>query len=1176
MARSWTEQQKNAIIATGGSVLVSAAAGSGKTAVLVERVIRRITDENNPASADRFLIVTFTRAAAAEMRQRISDALESLIRQQPYNKALIRQQMLLPSAKICTIDSFCLDLVRENFQYLDIPADFTIADEGEIAVLSRQAMDMTMEKMHQTDVKGDFARLTELLIQGRDDEKITEIIASLYTTAMSFPFPEKWLDSLCEPYDNIRPITESPFIEPLTQQVRETLGYAISLSEGIIAACEGDEMLEKMFLTALTSDKSQYERILALLDSGDWDGARSAAGSFEAIKRGSKPRGMEDTYEILSFTEMRDRCKKAMKALPDLLCCSEEEYREDMEFFRPLVRCLVTAVKTYMEFFSGHKKAKKIAEFADISQMALSLLVRSTDEGWESTDFAGSYADAFDEILIDEYQDTNGAQDMLFTAISRDNLFRVGDVKQSIYRFRQANPDIFIGLKDAYPLYDRDDVTYPCKITLGKNFRSRRGVTDIINFIFSQIMSRDCGNVDYDADEELVFGAAYKEKEGPDTELHIIDTDGLDRYEDSLDKVQARYAAKMIRSMVESGYTVRDGNGERPATYGDFALLLRALGGGKGLCYADIFREEGVPTVVELPGKFLEAAEIKLMLNFLRIIDNPRQDIPLLGVLMSPVFGFTVDDVSDIRIRGKGKGFYSRLLSLGDEEKISGFLHTMREYRTLSVCLSVSDLVEEIYSRTGLPSVFDAIDPTGTKRSNLMLLGDYAANYGAMGYSSLSGFIRFMDSLADKKKDISGSVGFGGKSDAVKIMTIHKSKGLEFPVCILSGCATAMNKRDERENLLVSPRQGLGIIRRDEKTFEEFPTLCHNAVKLSIHRDNMSEELRVLYVAMTRAAEKLIMLYAGDNALGAVGKLSYGISRRRKTFTPYEVAAASSYGQWIIKALLRHPDAAVLREQAGIPSDIVKPCGVPLKVICTTLEEAEKKTAADTDTGSVDTKLLEEIRNRLDFTYQYAPLSGVMSKRAASETDKDFIDRDYFASSVPDFLSEGKLSGAFRGIATHSFMQYADYESASESVTDEIARLKKLGIISDREAEGINVRKVQEFFAGDLAGRILRSPLVMREKKFTIEIPLTDLYPDLTDFPEEKMIIQGIADCAFLEEGKLVVVDYKTDALDSEELFIEKYTSQVMLYKKALTLCTGYEVKETLLYSFHLGKVIAV
>lgn len=1185
MKRNWTPRQKNAIDARRGSILVSAAAGSGKTAVLTERVIQRITDKENPTSIDRLLIVTFTRAAAQEMRERISEAVSSLLKENPGEVNLINQQMLLPSAQISTIDSFCMNLVKENFQLLGISPDFRTADESELKVIKTAAMDMAVESMYK-DGGESFRTLVEVLFRGRDDSSIEETMEKLYQSAISYPFPESRLDEFSKSFADDKSLCESIYGKRIIAHLKEILGYAIESSDEILSAIGNDEILTKMLYDAVSTDKAQCEYIVSFLDEGKWDEARRAVLNYSPVRQGNTPKSLKGDPLTERLTEMRKKNKKRISELSSFMCTSEEEYRDDMNFFLPLMESLVTCTKRFMENFAMLKKEKKLADFSDIAHMALSLLVNETEDGYESTDLAKEISRNYDEILIDEYQDTNKAQDMLFTSVSRNNLFRVGDVKQSIYSFRQAMPEIFLSLKNSFEPYNEEKDSYPAKIILGNNFRSRKGVTDIINFIFSQIMSEESGGMEYGEEDSLVASARYNEKNEADTELHIIDTAKLDKFSENKVVAQAKYAADLINRMIADGYTVKDGDTERRATYKDFAVLLRAVGGDRGVTYADIFRKEGIPAFTEVSGKFLMSNEISLALNILRIIDNPKQDIPLLSVMMSPVFGFTPDEISDLKTETKTGVYeedkradvYTCLLRMKDKsEKVSAFLSRVSFWRNLSLCLSTGELVSEIYEDTALMPIFDAVDKSGTKRANLMLLSDYASAYEKSGYSGLTGFLNFIEKLRDKKQDMSGSLGISQQADVVKILTIHKSKGLEFPVCILSGCSGKFNTMDLNDNIIISHKDGVGLMRRNPETFEQYETLCHNAVKLSLKNDLLSEEMRVLYVALTRAKEKLIMLYADDNPLKAIGTMMNGINPCTQRINPVLVKEAYNYGRWIITALLRHPDAKALREEAGGTENAALYCESPLKVVMSEYEtqsEAEKtvqkKERADED-------FLKLIYERAGYRYKYEALSKVITKRAASEVDRDFIDRDYFASKMPTFMYEGGLTGAMKGIATHTFIQFADYEKAKISVQGEIDRLQSLGVLSEAQANGINVKAVEVFFSSNLAERILTSENVMREKKFTIEVPVGEIYPDEAEVAgDEMMMIQGIADCAFVENGELVVVDYKTDRLKSEEAFREKYASQVLLYKRALQECTGYRVKETLLYSFHLGREIAV
>ncbi len=1174
MSRNWTPSQLDAIGSRRGSVIVSAAAGSGKTAVLVERVISRITDENNPTSADRLLIVTFTNAAASEMRERISAAVDSLLRQQPDNLHLVRQQMLLPAAKICTIDSFCANLVKENFQHADLPPDYKTADEGELEIIAEESVNEALALMYEKGGE-DFRRLSELLFSGNTDSYLASTVRRLYKASRSFPFPSAWLEGLEKSFDE-KDISKTVYGEILIGYLTDCLEYAVGTADYLLSECE-DEDIASIFEKAEKEDKAQYEYILEMLRGGKWDKARAGVLRFKAARRGNTPKHLKDDFYIQSLVAKRDACNKKVKELSKILVSDDEQFRDDMEFFRPLVASLSRTTQIFAEIYSRNKKEKKLADFDDIAHSAISLLVRKTEDGYEITDKARDISESFDEILIDEYQDTNEAQDMIFSSISRNNLFRVGDVKQSIYGFRQAMPRIFISLKESFPLYDREKDNYPAKIILGNNFRSRKGVTDIINFVFDALMSKSCGEIDYNEEERLVPSAAYPDESRLGAELHILDTGELKA--ETAHENQARYIAQLIKQMISEGFTVKDGEGERKASFGDFAVLLRSTKGKSNL-YADVFRKSGVPAFTETGGDFLGSIEVSLALNLLRIIDNPAQDIPLMSVMMSALFGFTVDDMAQLRLDSKYTDLYACLLHSCEKgnEKSLGFLEKMKKWRQMSACLCVRELICEVFEDTGIMSIFDAVDPSGRKRSNLMLVSDYADTYEKMGYSGLSGFIRFVDRVSQSAADLKGSAAAVESADVVKIMSIHKSKGLEFPVCILAGTAGRFNKTDERENFLINLKHGVGIIRRDIDTFEQYGTLCHSAMKLSKSLDSMSEELRVLYVAMTRARERLISVYASKNPEKSLMKCADSINPAFSKISPFLVSSADSHGEWLVTALLRHPGARALRELIGVDESIVLPCASPLKVCLSSLEEERvpESRAADYERVAPDPELMRVLEEKISFRYKYEALSRVMTKRAASEVDRNFVDREYFASAVPSFLSKDGLTPAQKGIATHAFMQYADYERAAVSVEGEIERLREKGIITDSQAKGINVGAVREFFGGELAARILKSELVMREKKFTFEVPINEIYEGTDEFSDEMIMIQGIADCAFLEGGELVVVDYKTDALEKEEQFVEKYSSQVRLYTKALNVCTGYKVKETLLYSFRLGKAIKV
>ena len=1176
MSRNWTQQQKNAIEARKGSVLVSAAAGSGKTAVLVQRVIERITDTEKPTDADRLLIVTFTKLAAQEMRERIAAAIAELIKKDPSDVRLIRQQMLLSDAKICTIDSFCSSVVKENFELLDISSDMRTADEGELALIKKEAVSATVEKMYDGGSE-DFRRLVEILFSGVGDSEVEAAIDRVYEVSRSFAFPENWLRELADAYSPVESAKESIHGKLILERVRYGVEYSISVFSRLLEEIACDEISEKIYENAVGVDIAQCEYILSAINSGSWDEVRTALQRFKVTTKGRTPKELKEDPKILYYAALREYGTENIKKLRELMCCSEEAYKEDVNYFCGAIKSLSEAVLLYSDIYAQMKKSRKLADFSDIMHMALSLLVKNTPQGWERTELAQRISECYDEILIDEYQDTNGAQSLLFEAVSRNNLFRVGDVKQSIYSFRQAMPEIFMSLKDRLELYDPDSENYPCKIVLSNNFRSRKGVTDIINFIFGQIMSRESGDIEYNSEEKLTASAAYEQNGEPSAELHILNTGNAEEYDESAQEYQARYIASQIKQLISRGYTVKDGAGTRPVTYKDFAVLMRGIT-GRGPVYAEVFRKEGIPCFTEVTDSFLASNEIALVLNILRIIDNPAQDIPLLSVMMSPVFGFCTDDIAQIKSVNRKASVYSCLLEKEKDSDVeaAAFLDTLRQWRSMSICLGVGELLSEIYEQTALPGIFDATDSSGTGSANLRLLLDYASVYEKSGFTGLSGFIRFIDRLSSQNQDLSGALNSCKNADVVKIMTIHKSKGLEFPVCILANCGGRFNIRDESRSLILSKKAGIAIRHRDIETFEQFESLPRTAVKYAIHRDMLSEEMRVLYVALTRAKEKLIMIYAGKNTAGAIARCGVDLVRSSKKISPYALSEASSFGQWLLTALLRHRDSDKLREIANIDDSFVLDCESPLKVFISEDEPLADAVESISSECEVDTAFLRAVRERADFRYKYEALTGINMKRTASSVDKSYIDREYFASSKPAFLCEGGLTGAQKGTATHRFVQFADYEKAKLDLEGEIQRILGKGLLTEAEAKAINRRSVGEFLRSDLLSRILASDTVLREKRFIIEVPINEVYENVEEFSDERVMIQGACDCAFSEDGELVVIDYKTDLIDSEEEFREKYSSQVLLYKKALELCTGIKVKQTLIYSFRLSREIEI
>ncbi len=1172
---TWTDEQLKAITAVNGTLLVSAAAGSGKTAVLVERVLRRLTDFENPCDVDSLLMVTFTKAAAAQMRERINEALAKRIAENPNDTRLVRQQMLLPFAHICTIDSFCNELVRENFHLLDLNPDYKIMDESEVNIIREDAAASVIEALYDENAPA-TRELVELLIQGNDDRVLVDSIIRLYNQAEAYPFPDSWLKSLLAPFEKIEPVEQSEWGKIIIEYVAEGLEYCRDACLNMLEFIKNDETVENAYTPTYSADIRLYENLLAKLKTGTWDEMMAAIQTAVFERIGSLPRGFESPIKS-EAQAMRDKLKKTLKEkLATVFVASSSEHLEDMAYLKPIVNKFIEAVFLFKAKFAEIKSEGNGADFADISHKALELLVQTDDQGNpKKTPLAQELSQRYTEILVDEYQDINKAQDMLFSALSKDekNLFMVGDVKQSIYRFRQAMPEIFLNRRNNLPLYF--DENYPARIVLGSNFRSRKGVTGAANFIFSQIMSKAMGELDYSAEEALFPAAEYPIVAVPDTEIHIIDAS--DGFEDSRDNAEARYIAEMINEMIASGFTVSDKKGERPAEYRDFCVLLRSTK-NKAAVYIDELAKHNVPSYSELSGGFFEAQEVGFMLALMRILDNPLQDIPLLTVLLSPIFGFTPDDLAKLRINDRKSPIYNCLIKAQTQgnKKCKEFLAQIEELRRLSSTLSAGELVRYLLEETGYLAIAGALSDGSQRRANLHLLLDYANKYEAAGHIGLSGFIRFIDKLAGNNSDLTPAVELSEAANVVRVMSIHKSKGLEFPVCILSNCSAKFNTESQKGNIVINPRAGIGLRRRDIETFRQFDTVSQRAAALATEQAERSEELRVLYVALTRAKERLITVMSIKNPENRLVALA-GVIGSSAKIAPFAVRGFGSISDWILTAALRHPDAVLLRELAGADASIVLPADFGLKIVC---QKEETVLAQDEITDMEvmpNRELIVIIKERLGFVYPYAALSTVIAKRAASELEEHGINREYFAASRPAFMNKGGLTPAQRGTAIHKFMQFSDYAAARTDAVAERDRLIEMGFLSELEGAAVDIAKINAFFTSDLANRIFSAEKLMREQKFAIRIPARELYPELPENAEdEAIVVQGIADCAFVENGELVILDYKTDRGITLEMLAERYAGQLAIYMRALEECLDLKVKETLLYSFELGAGVTV
>lgn len=1181
MGVKWTTDQQHAIECCKGSVLVSAAAGSGKTTVLVERVIRRLTDEDNPCSAEDLLIVTFTRAATAQMREKIGAAILKRLSEDPTDRHLRRQYMLLPFAKICTIDSFCNDLVRENFHALGISPDYSLLDNETAVIMKNDVCEAMLERAYEEDSDGSFSGLSDMMSSGSSDEDFAKLIIKMYDISTAYPFPDLWLDSLIEEYSQ-PDINKSCWGVIIKKYVCDMLDYCVSSSNDMMAAMESDSIVADAYGAAVQSDINMYAELREKVNR-DWDEALEAFNTVKYMGLGRVSKGYESETKNAVMTA-RKKLKDLLKKVPNIMCVSSGEHSEDVRLMRGPVTKLIELVKQFGREYSAEKDKMNSADFSDILHRALNLLAVSDGRGgYIKTDLARELSSHYVEILVDEYQDINEAQDMIFKAISADenNLFTVGDVKQSIYRFRQAMPEIFLRRRSTTHSFESGK--YPLGITLGSNFRSRVGVTSCVNYIFRQLMSTEAGELEYDDSEALNAAAEYPERDTPDCELHVV-TDKGNRA-DTLE-AQARYVARYIDRTVREGKTlVTKGGALHPASYGDFCILLRTAKNVSSV-YANALSERGIPVFSPETGGFFEAAEISFILSLLRVLDNPVQDIPLAAVMLSPLFGFSAGELADIRASakerleaGETEPLYRSVTASADEgdEKAAAFLKKIESLRRLSLTLSAGELVRRVCEETGFDAIAGAMPDGERRRLNIGLLCDYAEKYEAAGNLGLSGFIRFIDKVARTSGDLATAARPSENADIVRIMTVHQSKGLEFPICILADMQHAFNERDNTESVLISSSAGLGMKRRTEDGISVYDTASRRAAVITSERMGRSEEMRVLYVALTRAKENLVMVTSVPNPEKGLAKVAVecGIGERAN---PFAVLRMNNFSDLVLTALMRHPAADELRKLSGVDVQIFLPekDRFKLKVVVSDSESFMTESANEQKIAAKPV-FFDEVCERLDYSDPRSVLSSVPAKRAASDGSERGINREYFASSRPAFMSSGGLTPAQRGTATHKFMQFSNYAAARAGIESELARLVDDGFLSEDEGKAVNIGAAKRFFMSPLAERIFASDNVMCEKKFAALFPAKFFYPELTgEAAEEKIVVQGIADCVFVEDGELVIVDYKTDTGVDAEALLDRYSAQLGIYREALSQALGMPVKETLLYSFFMNSTVKV
>lgn len=1190
----WTKEQQQVIETRDKNMLVSAAAGSGKTAVLVERIISRVLDQENPVDIDRILVVTFTRAAAAEMRERVLLAINRALEEDPGNTYLLRQSALVHNAFITTIDSFCNAIVRNHFYEIDIDPGFRIGEEGEMKLLESSVLERVMEEQYrqaQGVKQSAFLDLVDAYAKGETDEAVKEMVLMLYHKSQSFPWPQQWLHSLEEPYRiaDETELKQSAWFVSLTQLLHQTIEDARAETEKLLEYCnkpQGPVCYEK----GLKSDLEHYDDVLAFEDSVRF---YQALGELRYETIGRKPRGYTGDEILLErVKEQRDQIKKRVEKCRDDFCGnSMEEIVNQMKSLRPMVQEWIALTLAFSRSFSAEKKKKNVLDFNDVEHFALKILKEENTK--ESTTTAEEFQQQFVEIMIDEYQDSNYIQEEILSAISREkkgehNLFMVGDVKQSIYRFRQACPEIFMDKYERYKEGSQGCVA----IDLQKNFRSRYQVLNFVNDVFYPLMHRDLGGVEYDEAAALYPGAVYSEEQGTFSgEIWIADWDkewiGAGDWE-SKTAYETKVIADRILDLCKTQYVTDKVTGKlRNMRFSDVVILMRSPNK-----YADemisVLEENGIPAFAESKTGYFDAVEVKTVLNLLRILDNPYQDIPLASVLHSPMFSFSNEELA--KIHRKKKPLIEALREYEEEdallEKCRFFCSFLDKKRKLVSELPIHQLLLYLLEETDYLSYVSAMPRGANRRANLQKLVDEAVRYEKTSYQGLFHFVRYVEQLQHYDVEMGEAVLTSENDDAVAIMSIHKSKGLEFPVVILAGSAKQFNEMDTRGSLILHSQLGMGLDLMDTREQTKTVTLYKKMVARLIKWDMYGEEMRILYVALTRAKEKLLVFGTLPNAEEKSGQWE-------ETIGPLSMATregAKNYLEWIIRATADNRQSYPLR--------IVTPKDVVAKQVKTHLNQKYGKKMLLSQIQQVDEKLQQRVERQLNYQYPYFAEQTYKSKYSVSEIkhktmeetfSEEVAERPPFLKQetepiVPTFLmgeKEEEISrGALRGSAMHRYMECVDFAaySGKTSLIEQGDKMECEGRLKSCDKALLSWDKLNRFFETSLAKRMIQAEQrqdLYREKPFVMQADPTELFSKVSQ-EGEKVLVQGIIDVFFVEEGEIVLLDYKTDRVNHAEELTKRYQMQLRLYAQALQRAWGMRVKEIWIYSFCLEQTISI
>ena len=1177
-----TAQQQAVVENRGGSLLVSAAAGSGKTKVLVDRLFLYVTEQH--CNVDDFLIITYTKAAAAELRSKIASELSKRLGENPGNSHLKRQLLRVYQADIKTVDAFCTALLRENTHLLaqdgdrhTLTPDFRVLDENDARLLRRRVLDRVLEAFYDALDEGS-AQLADTLGAGRDDSALAELVLEVYDKLQSHAYPDRWLAESCVMWEKLDGgFDETAYAGELLAMVRRKAAHWAALLRQSAERVEGDTPLYtgygEKFLTAASGFRALQEAPL-------WEQARLAEEQIEFPKL-TTPKGRKDDPDVAAMKQIWESCKADRKKLSALLDVSGEEAMEDLRAVAPAMLALLKLTGDFGAAYRTEKLRMNAADFSDQEHLALRLLVR---EDGTPTELGEQVSSRYQEILVDEYQDTNEVQNAIFRAVSKSgqNIFTVGDVKQSIYRFRLADPTIFLGKYNRFKNWKEAEDGEERKILLSKNFRSRQEILDATNFIFENILSVEMGEMEYGEEEALHFGAAYyPERHDCDTEFHLITAQQKSRENEHPVKkltAEARFVANRIRQLLDEGYPVTERDGSlRPCRPEDIVILMRSPG-SRTAAFSEALAERNIPCSFEESGDFFHTMEISVMLALLEIVDNPRQDVPLISVLRSPVFGFTPDRLAELRGKTPVGDFYDAVTADGGAGCLH-FLETLNALRLAARDMSVHRLVWHIYNTLNVLGIFGAMDHGVERRENLIAFSRHAEKFESGGYRGLFAFVtqlrRLLDS--DQAPAAKGAAAVNG----VRLMSIHKSKGLEFPIVILADLDHAFSRQDFESAVLVHPEMGLGPRRVDLERKIKYPTLARLSIEEKLRRENLAEEQRILYVAMTRPKEKLILV---DSMYFAEGRLQRLAAMASCPVQPETVAAGKCFGDWLLLPLLCRPEAAPLRAFADV--SVEKLYGgdtAPWQVFLHNSEEFRFPARQSAGEEAEEVKEPAFDAELLGFAYPYSRETALPAKVTATQMKGRTLDEEIAEGAAhtpylrpltqPKFRQERHgLTAAERGTATHLVLQHLDF--SDPDVAEQVERLRSARKLTDEQAAAVDIPALERFQASPLAEEIRNASKVEREYRFTLLMDASVYDPAAA--AGDSMLLQGVVDCWFETAEGITVVDFKTDRVRTEREVAERtahYRPQLEAYTLALERVLEKKVTRRALYFLAAGLV---